>query len=71
MDLDKKHRHVKMAISSSNLKHIHFYTHTHTEWPTYIEHLKQWHSIGKNRIEKYRKIYKQIIYIKVLSSIHF
>lgn len=71
MDLDKRHRHIKMAISSSNLEHIvYFYTHTHTEWPTYTEHVKPQNNVEKieqNNIEK--PISK--LYIKVLSGIHF
>lgn len=48
MDLDKRHRHIKMAISSSNLEHIvYFYTHTHTEWPTYTEHVKPQNNVEK------------------------
>lgn len=39
MDLDKKYRYIKMIISSLNLEHVYFYT--HSEWPTYIEYLKQ------------------------------
>lgn len=43
MDLDKKYRYTKMIISSSNLEHMYFCT--HTEWPKYVEHLKQQNNI--------------------------
>lgn len=39
MNLDKKYRYIKMTISSSNLEHMYFYT--HTEWLTYVEYLEQ------------------------------
>lgn len=39
MDLDKKYRYIKTIISSSNLEDMYFCI--HTEWPKYVEYLKQ------------------------------